>query len=76
MYVLLFFVPQSLQVLQGFTGIKAGIALIPLAVLQSLGSAFCGYLVSYFGRYKVIILIGLGLYALGIGLLTTVTRRQ
>lgn len=67
-------VPQLLQTVKGFDGVKAGIALIPLTVLQSAGSALCGFLVTKLQRYKIIVLAGFAVYSLGIGLLISIKQ--
>jgi len=67
-------IPQLLQVVKGYSGVKAGVALIPLTVLQSVGSAGTGFLVTKLQRYKAIVLIGFAIYSLGIGLLISVNQ--
>ncbi|SJX64144.1 uncharacterized protein SRS1_14798 [Sporisorium reilianum f. sp. reilianum] len=68
-YLLLFFVPQFTQVVKGYSGVKAGVTLIPLMALQAVTSIVAGVLVSKTGRYKLIIVGGFAIYSVGVGLL-------
>ncbi|CBQ68509.1 conserved hypothetical protein [Sporisorium reilianum SRZ2] len=68
-YLLLFFVPQFTQVVKGYSGVKAGVTLIPLMALQAVTSIVAGVLVSKTGRYKLIIVGGFSIYSVGVGLL-------
>lgn len=68
-FLLLFFVPQFTQVVKGYSGVKAGVTLIPLMALQAVTSTVAGVLVSRTGRYKVIIVVGFGIFSIGVGLL-------
>lgn len=68
-YLLLFFVPQFTQVVKGYSGVKAGVTLIPLMVVQALTSVIAGIVVSKTGKYKIIIVAGFGIFSIGVGLL-------
>lgn len=68
-YLLLFFVPQFIQVVKGYSGVKAGVTLIPLMVVQALTSTIAGIIVSKTGKYKIIIVVGFGIFSIGVGLL-------
>ncbi|PWY97708.1 MFS general substrate transporter, partial [Testicularia cyperi] len=68
-YLLLFFVPQFTQVVKGYSGVKAGVTLIPLMALQAITSTAAGVAVSKTGKYKIIIVVGFGIFAIGVGLL-------
>ncbi|EPQ31456.1 uncharacterized protein PFL1_00791 [Pseudozyma flocculosa PF-1] len=68
-YLLLFFVPQYTQVVKGFSGILAGVCLIPLMALQAVTSTAAGILVSKTGRYKAFIVGGFAIFSVGVGLL-------
>lgn len=68
-YLLLFFVPQFTQVVKGYTGVKAGVTLIPLMALQAITSTVYGVIVSKTGKYKLIIVAGFGIFSIGVGLL-------
>ncbi|KAJ1023102.1 hypothetical protein NDA16_003255 [Ustilago loliicola] len=68
-FLLLFFVPQFTQVVKGYSGVKAGVTLIPLMAVQALTSTIAGIIVSKTGKYKVIIVVGFGIFSIGVGLL-------
>ncbi|EST04492.1 Major facilitator superfamily [Kalmanozyma brasiliensis GHG001] len=68
-FLLLFFVPQFTQVVKGYSGVKAGVLLIPLMAVQALTSVVAGVVVSKIGRYKIIIVVGFGIFSIGVGLL-------
>ncbi|KAN0061340.1 hypothetical protein ACQY0O_006187 [Thecaphora frezii] len=68
-YLLLFFVPQYAQVVKGYSGVLAGICLIPQMAMQAITSTVAGVVVSKTGRYKLIINAGFALFSIGVGLL-------
>ncbi|GAK68325.1 MFS general substrate transporter [Moesziomyces antarcticus] len=69
-FLLLFFVPQFTQVVKGYSGVKAGVTLIPLMAVQAVMSTVAGIVVSKTGRYKVIIVVGFAIFSVGVGLLS------
>lgn len=73
-YLLLFFVPQFAQVVKGYSGIKAGVTLIPLMAFQAISSIVAGVLTSKTGKYKLIIVSGFACYSIGVGLLSLLNR--
>lgn len=64
-----YYLPIFFQVL-GSSATGAGIRMIPFSLGSSLISATSGILVSYIGRYRVIIWSGFALMTLGYGLMT------
>ncbi|KAJ9474093.1 putative Vacuolar basic amino acid transporter 5 (putative) [Pseudozyma hubeiensis] len=75
-YLLLFFVPQFTQVVKGYSGVKAGVTLIPLMALQATTSTVAGVLTSRTGKYKVLIVVGFGIFSIGVGLLSLLNERS
>lgn len=75
-YLLLFFVPQFTQVVKGYTGVKAGVTLIPLMALQAVTSTVAGVAVSKTGKYKAIIVVGFGIFSIGVGLLSLLNQHS
>ncbi|CDR88702.1 uncharacterized protein SPSC_05534 [Sporisorium scitamineum] len=75
-YLLLFFVPQFTQVVKGYSGIKAGLTLIPLMSFQAITSIISGVLVSKTGKYKLIIVSGFAIYSIGVGLLSLLNQKS
>ncbi|CCF48223.1 hypothetical protein NDA10_003744 [Ustilago hordei] len=75
-FLLLFFVPQFTQVVKGYSGVKAGVTLIPLMALQALTSTIAGIIVSKTGKYKIIIVLGFGIFSIGVGLLSLLNEHS
>lgn len=75
-YLLLFFVPQFAQVVKGYTGVKAGVTLIPLMVIQAMTSIAAGIITSKTGKYKVLISVSFAIYAIGVGLLGLLSQHS
>ncbi|KAF8058526.1 major facilitator superfamily domain-containing protein [Lyophyllum atratum] len=69
----LYYLPQFFQVGLGYTPIRAGIFLIPLLVSQMIASWISGVIVSRTGRYRTIIYLGFGVWAIASGCLSTIT---
>ncbi|TRM60419.1 major facilitator superfamily [Schizophyllum amplum] len=68
-----FYLPQFYQTAHRYSPLQAGLMLIPLLVSQMAASWVAGMAVSKTGRYRGIIYTGFGLYAIGNGLLSTLT---
>jgi EmrB/QacA subfamily drug resistance transporter len=64
MFGVLFFLSQYLQFVLGYSALKAGAALIPVAVVLMIAAPTSAKLVAWVGT-KVIVTIGLGLVGLG-----------
>lgn len=74
LYVQMFFIPQSYQLVFGHSPIVAGALLLPLLCVQSLSSTLSGLVVSKTGRYREVLLSGWALWAIGLGLFSTLTE--
>ncbi|CCM02944.1 uncharacterized protein FIBRA_05059 [Fibroporia radiculosa] len=72
-YCALFYLPQFFQVALGYSPIRSGVFLFPVLVSQTTASFFAGQIVSRTGRYRTIIHTGFSVWAVGCGLLSTVT---
>ncbi|EAZ64011.1 suppressor of gal11 null [Scheffersomyces stipitis CBS 6054] len=68
-YGFTYYLPYYLQIVRGLDSIHASIILLPLVLTQSIASIIGGTLISYFGHYKNIILMGYGLWTVSCGLL-------
>ena len=75
-YLLLFFVPQFTQVVKGYSGIKAGVTLIPLMAVQAITSTLAGLTVTKYGKYKAIIVVGFAIFSIGVGLLSLLNQHS
>jgi MFS family permease len=70
---LVVFLPLFMVNVVGVSATRAGVSLIPVSIGLVLGSALTGQLVSRFGHYKLQMLAGGGLLAVGLFLLSRMT---
>ncbi|TIC14791.1 MFS general substrate transporter [Wallemia mellicola] len=70
-YGALYYLPQYLQVVAGYSPLKSGVILLSLILSQTLFSFSAGLIVSKTGNYMWNIWTGFMLWTIGIGLLTT-----
>ncbi|KAJ7070441.1 MFS general substrate transporter [Mycena belliarum] len=68
----LYYLPQFFQVALGYDSLHAGLFLIPFLVVQSIASWLAGMLVSRTGRYRTIIQLGFGIWAIACGCISTI----
>jgi len=68
----LFYLPQFFQVALGYTPIRSGVFLLPVVVTQVVASWVSGQIVSWTGRYRMVIHCGFAVWSIGCGLLSTV----
>lgn len=71
MYVQMFYIPQFYQLAYGYGAIEAGVLLLPLLCLQSVSSTVSGLIVTKTGRYRELLLSGWALWAVALGLFST-----
>lgn len=62
----LYFLPIYFQNVQGHSPSRAGVLILPLVVANGLVSALAGYLISKSGRYLWSMLLGTGLWTIGL----------
>lgn len=72
MFGAIVFMPLFLQLVQGATPTEAGLELLPMMAGLLLASIVSGRLISRLGRFKIFPIIGTGLAAVGMFLLSTV----
>jgi EmrB/QacA subfamily drug resistance transporter len=72
MFGAIIFLPQYMQTVRGITPTMSGLRLLPLLAGMLITSIGSGRLTSTTGRYKVFVVAGTGIMAVGIGLLTLV----
>ena len=70
---ILMFLPMFMVHVLGVTATKAGTSLIPLTLGLITGSVLSGQVVSRFGHYKRIMLVGCSFLLLGVFLMSTIT---
>ncbi|EOR03690.1 hypothetical protein E3P92_03333 [Wallemia ichthyophaga] len=66
-----FYLPKFSQLAFGYSAIISAALLIPLTVVQTISSTIGGLLVTWTGKYKLIILSGWALWVVGVGLIST-----
>ncbi|PWN99155.1 multidrug resistance protein fnx1, partial [Tilletiopsis washingtonensis] len=66
-----YMIPQFYQLAYGYSATRAGSLLLPLTVVQTAASTLSGLLITWTGRYREILLVGWALWAVGLGLFST-----
>ncbi|PFH45144.1 hypothetical protein AMATHDRAFT_78088 [Amanita thiersii Skay4041] len=69
----IYYIPQYLQAVFGYSPVRAGVLIIPYCVSQIVSSWGSGVLVSRTGKYRMIIHTGFAVGAVSSGLISTVT---
>jgi EmrB/QacA subfamily drug resistance transporter len=70
LFAAMVFMPLFLQVVTGASATRSGLLLLPMLLTAAASTAISGRLISRTGRYKVFPVVGLGLMALGLLLLS------
>jgi EmrB/QacA subfamily drug resistance transporter len=73
MFGALIFIPLYLQTVRGVSPTMAGLRLLPLLAGILMASITTGRLVSRFGRYKAFVVVGTGVMAIGLGIMSTIS---
>ncbi len=76
MFGAIIYIPLFAQDVLNFTATNAGIILLPMILGLTIASAVAGRVVSKIGRYKTILIIGMGIAVVGIFLLTGLTPQS
>ncbi|CAO1625582.1 unnamed protein product [Parajaminaea phylloscopi] len=71
-----YLVPQFYQLAYGYSATISGALLLPLTVVQTLTSTVSGLVITWTGRYREMLLLGWALWAVGMGLMSTLTERS
>ncbi|KAH6644101.1 major facilitator superfamily domain-containing protein [Boeremia exigua] len=69
--VQVFYIPTFYQLVYGYSAVKAGALLLPITLTQTLFSTLSGLVVHRTGRYRECLLVGWAVWAIGLGLLST-----
>lgn len=72
-YCTLYYLPTYLQVVNGDSPIRSGILTLPLAATQTCTAFIAGYITSKTGDYWYNLVIGFGIWTIGLGLMTTLS---
>ncbi|PWY77911.1 MFS drug transporter [Aspergillus eucalypticola CBS 122712] len=72
--VMLYYIPTFYQLVFNYSTTKAGAMVLPITLLQTLSSTLSGLVVHWVGRYRESILIGWIIWAIGLGLMSTLNE--
>ncbi|RDH27402.1 major facilitator superfamily domain-containing protein [Aspergillus welwitschiae] len=72
--VMLYYIPTFYQLVFGYSTTKAGAMVLPITLLQTLSSTLSGLIVHWIGRYRESILVGWMIWAIGLGLMSTLNE--
>ncbi|CUM66709.1 uncharacterized protein PRCAT00004387001 [Priceomyces carsonii] len=61
-YAFIYYIPYYFQIVKKMDSIHSAILILPLVLTQSVSSIIAGNLISFTGKYKLIILTGYGLW--------------
>lgn len=69
--VQVYYIPTFFQLVFNYSTVKAGAMLLPVTLMQTLSSTLSGLVVHRIGRYRECILLGWVIWAVGLGLFST-----
>ncbi|KAJ5201778.1 uncharacterized protein N7498_006441 [Penicillium cinerascens] len=72
--VQVYYIPTFYQLVFGYSTVKAGAMLLPITLMQTLSSTGSGLVVHWVGRYRECILFGWVIWAVGLGLFSTLDQ--
>ncbi|KAJ5579995.1 uncharacterized protein N7459_005980 [Penicillium hispanicum] len=72
--VQIYYIPTFYQLVFGYSTVKAGAMLLPVTLMQTLSSSGSGLVVHWLGRYRECILFGWLVWAIGLGLFSTLDQ--
>ncbi|KAL0064241.1 hypothetical protein AAF712_008826 [Marasmius tenuissimus] len=74
--VQVFYVPSFYQLAYGYSPTKSAAFMLTLTVMQTFMSSFSGLVISWTGRYRELILTGWAVWAVGLGLFSTLDENS
>ncbi|KAL1609639.1 hypothetical protein SLS59_001148 [Nothophoma quercina] len=72
--VQVYYIPSFYQLIYGFSAVKSGALLLPITLTQTLFSTLSGLIVHKTGRYRECLLVGWAVWAVGLGLISTLDQ--
>ncbi|GIK07834.1 hypothetical protein Aspvir_003503 [Aspergillus viridinutans] len=72
--VQVYYIPTFYQLVFGYSTVKAGAMLLPITLMQTASSTASGLVVHWIGRYRECILFGWMIWAVGLGLFSTLDQ--
>ncbi|RMZ68249.1 MFS drug transporter [Pyrenophora seminiperda CCB06] len=73
--VQVYYIPSFYQLVYGYSAVKAGALLLPITLTQTVFSTFSGLVIHWTGRYRECLLLGWAVWAIGLGLLSTLSDK-
>ncbi|KAK1230844.1 hypothetical protein PQX77_006062 [Marasmius sp. AFHP31] len=74
--VQVFYIPSFYQLAYGYSPTKSAAFMLTLTVMQTFMSSFSGLVISWTGRYRELILTGWAVWAVGLGLFSTLDENS
>ncbi|KAL4889841.1 major facilitator superfamily domain-containing protein [Aspergillus ambiguus] len=72
--VQVYYIPTFYQLVFEYSTVKAGAMLLPITLMQTVSSTLSGLVVHWVGRYRECILFGWMIWAVGLGLFSTLDK--
>ncbi|KAK2774707.1 hypothetical protein FQN53_003514 [Emmonsiellopsis sp. PD_33] len=72
--VQIYYIPTFYQLAYGYSATKSALLLLPITLVQTFSSTFSGLIVHWVGRYRECILLGWVVWAVGLGLYSTLDQ--
>ncbi|KAI0549058.1 major facilitator superfamily domain-containing protein [Xylaria curta] len=74
--VQVYYIPTFYQLAYGYSATRAGALLLPITLLQTASSTLSGLIVHWVGRYRECVLFGWLVWAVGLGLMSTLDENS
>ncbi|KAI1260514.1 major facilitator superfamily domain-containing protein [Xylariaceae sp. FL1019] len=74
--VQVYYIPTFYQLAYGYSATQAGALLLPITLLQTASSTLSGLIVHWVGRYRECVLFGWLVWAVGLGLMSTLDEHS
>ncbi|KAJ5179413.1 hypothetical protein N7492_002623 [Penicillium capsulatum] len=74
--VQVYYIPTFYQLVFGYSTVRSGAMLLPITLMQTVGSTLSGLIVHWVGRYRECILFGWIIWAVGLGLFSTLDENS
>ncbi|KAH7079547.1 major facilitator superfamily domain-containing protein [Paraphoma chrysanthemicola] len=72
--VQVYYIPSFYQLVYGYSAVKSGALLLPITLTQTLFSTLSGLFIHWTGRYRECLLVGWAVWAIGLGLFSTLNE--
>lgn len=69
-----YYIPTFYQLAYGYSAVRAASLLLPLTLMQTVSSTLSGLIVTWRGRYRESILAGWAIWAVGLGMFSTLDK--